>query len=238
MRRSLQILKGSLLPLQILLRSIRSRHVARISAESRLSTLRANIVMGSARVPDDKIAGAGIDLLPFAALVLQPLHTLCCETVPLVSPSPDFVWLILEVPVELFTEEMCALANDETTVFVTVREDVDKALKTAETGVLRVLVLVRPGFVDLDVFAVGERSVDSVKRDDQVLCVVDALEGFDDARFLADSPSEGFVSDAVACDHSFFGDDGESLGFDGARIIALEAHAAVANSSLVDAFVK
>lgn len=230
MRRPLQILKSCLLPLQILLCSIRSRHVARISAESRLSTFRTNVVVRSARVPDDKITGSSVDLLPFATLVLQPLHTFCCETIPLVSPSPDLVWLILEVLVKLFTKKMCTLANDQTTVLITVGEDVDKALKTAKTGVLGVLVLMRPGLVDLDIFAVGERGVDGVERDDEIFGVVDALEGFDDTGFLANGPGEGFVGDAVACDHAFFGDDGKGLCLDGAGVVTLEAHAAVAKS--------
>lgn len=86
-----------------------------------------------------------------------------------------------------------------------------------------------PGLVDLDVFAVGERGVDGVERDDEVFGVVDALEGLDDARFLADGPGEGFVGDAVACDHALFGDDGEGLCLDAAGVVALEAHAAIAD---------
>lgn len=108
----LQVLKRSLLPPQILLRSIRSRHVARISAEPRLRTLRTNIVMRSARVPDDKISRSRIHLFPFTALVLQPLHTLSGKAIPLMSPSPDLVRLILKIPVELLTEKMRAFAND------------------------------------------------------------------------------------------------------------------------------
>lgn len=225
----LQVLKRSLLPLQILLRSIRSRHVACISAEPGLRALRTNIVMRSARVPDDKISRSRIDFFPFAALVLQPLHTLSGKAVPLVSPSPDLVRLILKILVELLTEKMCTLANDQTTVFITVREDIDQALETAEAGVLGVLVLMGPGLVDLDVFAVGERGVDGVEGDNKVFGVVDALEGLDDAGFLADGPGEGFMGDAVACDHAFFGDDGEGLCLDGAGVVALEAHASVAN---------
>jgi hypothetical protein len=51
---------------------------------------------------------------------------------------------------------VCALADDEAAVLGTVGEKVDETLKTAEAGLQRILVLVSPGLVGLEVFAVRE----------------------------------------------------------------------------------
>ncbi|KAI6776498.1 hypothetical protein HG530_000443 [Fusarium avenaceum] len=122
--------------------------------------------MRSTTVPHKKIAGLSVDLDPFAAFVLQPLHSLVREAVPLLGPRPDSVLFILEVLVEVLAKEMCALADNQAAIIVAVREDVDETLQTAETRLQRVLVLMRPGLVGLDVFATWEGSVDGVEGHD------------------------------------------------------------------------
>jgi hypothetical protein len=111
--------------------------------------------VGSAAVPDDEVAGLHAHLLPLAASVRKPLQTGIGEAVPLLGPGPD-LRLVDELLVELFGEEMCALADDESTVLGTIGQEVHQTLKTAEAGLERVLVLMRPGLVGLEVFAVRE----------------------------------------------------------------------------------
>jgi hypothetical protein len=62
-----------------------------------------------ARVPQQQVAGLGVDLDPLAAAVGQPLHALVGEAVPLLGPGPDLVGLVAEGAVEFFREEVCAL---------------------------------------------------------------------------------------------------------------------------------
>ncbi|KAI6759949.1 hypothetical protein HG531_013522 [Fusarium graminearum] len=134
--------------------------------------------------------------------------------------------------------EVGALADDETAILVSVGEDVDETLQAAETRLERILILVGPGLVELHVFAVGEGSVDGVKRDDEILCVVDLLKGFDNAWFLTDAPGEALMSNTIADDHALFSDYGQSLILNSARIIALKAHTTVANKMLVIEYIK
>lgn len=88
---------------------------------------------------------------------------------------------------------MSALANDQSTVLRAVGQKVDKALQAAEARLFRILVLVGPGLVGLEIFAVGEGDVDGVEADDEVLSVVDLLESTNDTRLLANIPSPRLV---------------------------------------------
>jgi hypothetical protein len=86
-----------------------------------------------------------------------------------------------------------ALADDQSTILRTVGQKVDKALEAAEARLLRILILVGPWLVRLEIFAVGEGDVDGVKADDEVLSVVDLLESANDTRLLANIPGPRLV---------------------------------------------
>ena len=88
---------------------------------------------------------------------------------------------------------MSAPADDQSTVLRAVGQKIDKALEAAEARLLRILILVGPGLVWLEIFAVGERDVDGVEADDEVLCVVDLLESTNDTRLLAYIPCPRLV---------------------------------------------
>ena len=94
---------------------------------------------------------------------------------------------------ELLGEQVSALADDQSTILRTVGQKVDKALEAAEARLLRILILVGPWLVRLEIFAVGEGDVDGVKADDEVLSVVDLLESANDTRLLANIPSPRLV---------------------------------------------
>ena len=91
---------------------------------------------------------------------------------------------------------MCALADDESTVIGAVGEEVDKTLETAEAGLQRILVLMSPRLIGLEVFAVREGQVDGVKADNKVFRLVDFFECADNAGLLADCPSPLLVCSA------------------------------------------
>lgn len=91
---------------------------------------------------------------------------------------------------------MGALADNQPAIFRSVWQKVDKALKAAEAWLQRVLILVGPGLVCLEIFAVGEAEVDCVKADDEVLGIVDLLKGAYDTGFLTDRPCPRLVRSA------------------------------------------
>jgi hypothetical protein len=95
--------------------------------------------------------------------------------------------------VELLGKQVSTLADDQSAVLRTVGQKVDKSLKTAEARLLWVLILVGPGLVGLQIFAVGEGDVDCVEADDEVLSGVDLLESANDTWLLADIPCPRFV---------------------------------------------
>lgn len=144
--------KRILLADQVLLRSIRNRHVASVDSETGLVVLGAEVVVGSARVPDQQIARLGAELLPLAAVLLEPLHAAVGEAVPFGGPGGDALF-VGHVAVEFFGDEVAALADDETAVVRAVGEQVHETLHAAEAVLLGVLVLVRPGLVGGDIGA-------------------------------------------------------------------------------------
>jgi len=86
-----------------------------------------------------------------------------------------------------------ALADDQSTVLRTVGQKVDKTLEAAEARLQRILILVGPWLVGLEIFAVGEGDIDAVEADDEVLGVVNLLESANDTRLLANTPSPRLV---------------------------------------------
>lgn len=144
--------KRILLADQVILRSISDRHIASVDSETGLVVLGAEVVVGSARIPDEQVARFGAELLPLAAMVLEPLHAAVGESIPLGGPGGDALF-IGHVAVEFFGDEVAALADDEAAVVGAVREQVHETLHAAETVLLGVLVLVRPGLVGGDIGA-------------------------------------------------------------------------------------
>lgn len=107
---------------------------------------------------------------------------------------------------------MSALADDQTAIFWSVGKKVDQALQTAEAGLERVLVLVRPWLVLWDVLtaticqwvsgnllrqfrSLGKTEVDRIKGHDQVLGIVHLLESANNARLTANPPDKIFMCD-------------------------------------------
>lgn len=125
------------------------------------------------------------------------------------SPRPNPIRLILKRRVEFRAQQVPAFAHNQPAVVRPVRQQIHQSLQTSEAWPRAVLVLVRPGRVLFQVFAVRERHVDGVEGDDQVGVFVHFGERVDHARFAADGPCEGLVWEAVAGAHPFFVDDGE-----------------------------
>ena len=97
---------------------------------------------------------------------------------------------------EFLGEEVSALADNQSTVLGTVGQKVDKTLEAAEARLQRILILVGPWLVGLEIFAVGERDVDAVEADDKVLSAVNLLERANDTGLLANAPSPRLVRSA------------------------------------------
>ena len=53
---------------------------------------------------------------------------------------------------------------------------------------------------------VRQCKVDRIERHNQILVIVDLLEGTDNARLSSDGPSKVFVRDSVLQTHAFLGD--------------------------------
>ena len=144
--------KRILLADQVLLRSISDRHIASVDSETGLVVLGTEVVVGSARVPDEQVAGLGTELLPLAAVVLEPLHAAVGEAVPFGGPGGDALF-VGHVAVEFFGDEVAALADNEAAVVRAVGKQIHETLHAAEAVLLGVLVLVRPGLVGGDIGA-------------------------------------------------------------------------------------
>lgn len=138
-------------------------------------------------------------------------------------PSPNPIRLVLKRLVELLAKQMPALTHNQAAVVRSVRQQIHQPLQTSEARARAVLVLVRPGRVLFEIFAIGERHVDGVEGDNQVFVFVDLFEGGDDAWFAPDRPREGLVRQAVAGAHAFFVDDGEVGGGDCVGVVAVVA---------------
>lgn len=138
--------KRILLPDKVILRRISDGHVAGVDGEPGLVVLRAEVVVGSARVPKQEIAWLGADLLPLAAAVFEPLHASVGEAVPLWGPGGNALF-VGHVAVEFFGDEVSALADDQAAVLGAVGEQVHETLHAAEAVLLGILVLMRPGLV-------------------------------------------------------------------------------------------
>lgn len=102
---------------------------------------------------------------------------------------------------ELITEEVCALADYESSILGAIGKHVDETLHDSEPRLLGVLILVRPGLVWGQIGAVGEAKVDGIKGNNEILVVVDLLENLDDAGLSSDLPGKVLVTDAVVDAH-------------------------------------
>lgn len=103
---------------------------------------------------------------------------------------PELPFFLAKRLVVLFGDEMAALEDHQAAVVVAVRKEIDEALDASESRAFGVLILMRPR-LELFVLLVepaGERDVDGVEGDEQVVGVEDLLEGADDARFGANAP--------------------------------------------------
>jgi len=117
-------LQSVLLAEEILLRRICDGHVACVDAEAGLARLGAEVVVRRPRVPEQKIARLGAQLLPGAAVVGEPLHAGFGVAVPFVGPGWD-LFFILHRFVELLRELGATFADDKTSVFGAVGQEVD-----------------------------------------------------------------------------------------------------------------
>lgn len=71
----------------------------------------------------------------------------------------------------LLRDLMTSPHQHQTTIIRSTLIQVDQTLQTPEPGPVRVLILMRPRFVDGSVFTVGPLNVDDVEGDDQVFVV-------------------------------------------------------------------
>lgn len=188
------LFKRRLLLTQLFLRQVCNRHVAGVDSEPwlRRALRGTDVVMRSAAVLDNKIAGLYAHFLPLATSVGKPLQPSLRETVPLFSPCPD-LRLVDKLFVEFFGKKMCAFAHDQAAIVGSVRQKVHKTLETAEAWLQRVLVLVRLGLVDGELFAVWKREIDGVEAHGQVVGGMYFLEGTYDTRLLAYCPRPRLV---------------------------------------------
>lgn len=82
-----------LLSLQFLLGGFCDGHVTCVDTESALVCGGREVVVRSARVPEEKVTGFGADFCPCATFLLQPLHAFVGKTVPLGVPCGDVLAL-------------------------------------------------------------------------------------------------------------------------------------------------
>lgn len=133
---------------------------------------------------------------------------------------------------EFLRQQMSTLADNQTAIFGAVRKQIHQALQTPETRLLGVLILVWPGFIGLDVGAIGKADVHGVERDDQVLGAVDLLECLDHLGLLPHGPGERFVRDGISETHSLLVDVGKVVLVDSGRVISLETEVAFVRVSV------
>lgn len=214
-----------LLAHQMFLGGVCDRHEASVHSHTINLSLDGDVIVRSARVPDDQVTRIGADLDPLATVLLQPLHAAISETIPLFGPSWD-TRLVLEVFVELRAQVVGALAYNETAIIGATGVEVDEALETAESRLLGVLILVGPGFVFGKVGAIREAVVNDIERNKEVLSAVDLLEGTDYAGFTADIPDKVFMAGSVGHQHALFIDHRQLVGMNGRWIVSIIAEAA------------
>lgn len=112
---------------------------------------------------------------------------------------------------ELLTQQMRPLAYNQATILRPIRKQVDQTLQATESRLLRVLILMGPGLVWLNILAVGETDTNGVERHNKVRGIIDLLESLDDLGLLAHAPGEGFVGDGVSQAHTLFVDVGKMV---------------------------
>lgn len=174
----------------------------------------------------EKVTGLSFNLDPFQAVILQPSHTLISVAVPFLGPGRDSL-LASHFLVELLTEQVSPLANNETTIVRTIGKKVHKSLETAEPRVIWILVLVGPGLVWRQILAVAEPVVDSVEGYDKIFSIIDLFKGTNNAGLGPDVPDEIFMRSSVVQEHALFIDDGKVVWVDGLAVASLVTFAAV-----------
>jgi hypothetical protein len=112
---------------------------------------------------------------------------------------------------ELLAQQMRPLAYNQATILRPIRKQVDQTLQTPESRLLRVLILMWPGLVWLNVLAIRETDTNGIKGHNEILSVVDLLESFDDFRLLAHGPGKGLVGDGVSQAHALLVDIGKVI---------------------------
>lgn len=132
MSSALEVLKGTLLAYEVFLRGLGHRKVARLEREARVVAFGAEVAVRRPAVPQEQVARLNTCFYPFASFVLKPLHALGRETIPLVSPGPNAVRLVLKGLVKLLAQQVRTLAGNETAVLGIVGENVYDALEAAE----------------------------------------------------------------------------------------------------------
>lgn len=183
------------------------RHEASVHSHAINLSLDGDIVVRSARVPDDQVTRVSADLDPLAAMLLQPIHAAVSEAIPLLRPGWD-ARLVLKLFVELRAQIVGALADDETAIVGAAGVEVNEALKATESGLLGVLILMGPGLVLGKVGAIREAVVDDIERNEEVFSAVDLFKGTDYAGLTADVPDKVFVTGTVGHQHALLIDDG------------------------------
>jgi hypothetical protein len=129
--------------------------------------------------------------------------------------------------VELLTQQMTSLAHNQTTIIQSIWQKIHQTLKTSETRLLGVLVLVWPRFVRGNIRAIRKSEIGRVERDKQVLGTINLLEHLSDASFCPDIPHEFLVCQPVVHAHSFLVDDWEVLFCSSRKVVSVEAEAEV-----------
>jgi hypothetical protein len=80
-----------------------------------------------------------------------------------------------------------------------------------------------PWLVWWQICAVGEAEIDTVEGDDQVLLVVNSLEGANNAWLRSNLPYEILMRDAIAEAHALFVNDWKVVFVHGGEILAVKA---------------
>jgi hypothetical protein len=127
----------------------------------------------------------------------------------------------------LLTQQMRSLAYNQATILRPIRKQVDQTLQAPESRLLRVLILMRPRLVWLNVLPVREPDSNRIEGHNKILSTVDFLESLDDFGLLAHTPCERFVGDGVSQAHTLLVDVGKVILVDSCWVISLEAQAAI-----------
>ena len=94
-------------------------------------------------------------------------------------PRPNLILLILKLLMKFPTQQMRPLAYNQATILRPIRKQVNQTLQTPEPRLQRVLILMRPGLIRLDILAVGETNPNRIEGNDQILRAIDLFKRLD-----------------------------------------------------------